>query len=253
MRRWLKKSTEQRGVVIPPDDRDDLCKILKSSENAMLDDGGEIKRIFWEQQLKALQAKDSRRIRWQPLVIKICLHLHYKSSSAYQSLRNSGVLILPSERTLFDYSHWCKSGAGFLDDVAVQLQQEANIKEEKDTYVVLSFDEMKIRENLVFDKNNFSLVGFVDIGDISNSLRQFEQQFRQNSAPPINDVATHMLSFFVRGIFSSLKFPFAHFPTKGATAKELLPLVWQAVSRLEARIQSNGDHLRRSSNQSKVH
>ena len=42
-----------------------------------------------------------------------------------------------------------------------------------------------------------------------------------------------MLLFMIRGLFSSLEFPYAHFATRGASADILFPLVWEAVERLE--------------------
>lgn len=37
----------------------------------------------------------------------------------------------------------------------------------------------------------------------------------------------------VRGLFSSLKFPYAHFPTKSLTGDELFSIVWEGIERLE--------------------
>ena len=42
-----------------------------------------------------------------------------------------------------------------------------------------------------------------------------------------------MLTFMVRGIFSDLNFPYAHFPSEGATADLIFPLAWEAVRNLE--------------------
>ena len=86
------------------------------------------------------------------------------------------MLTLPSERTLSDYSHWIKGEVGFQAAVNAQLIEEANIKEEKDRYIVLTFDEMQIREDLVFDKHSCWLVGFTNLGDVSNILDNFERQ-----------------------------------------------------------------------------
>ena len=94
-----------------------------------------------------------------------------------------------------------------------QLIEEANIKDEKDKYVVLSFDEMKIREDLVFDKHSCSLLGFTDLGDVPNTLDDFERQCKGESNDTADKVASYMLVFMVRGIFSGLEFPYAHFPT----------------------------------------
>ena len=50
----------------------------------------------------------------------------------------------------------------------------------------------------------------------------------------IRDVASHMLLFTVRGLFSNLEFPYAQFPTGGASTDVLYPMVWEAVSNLES-------------------
>ena len=120
---------------------------------------------------------------------------------------------------MFDYSHWNKGNLGFSATVNKQLIEEANIKDEKDKYVTLILDEMKIREDLVFDKHSCSLLGFTDLGDVSNTLDNFERQCKGESNDTTDKVATHMLAFMVRGIFSGLEFPYAHFPTKEPQVK----------------------------------
>ena len=66
-----------------------------------------------------------------------------------------------------------KAEAGFHACINRQLVKEANIKEEKDEYVALVFDEMIIREDLVFDKHSCRLVGFVNLGEINDVLNKF--------------------------------------------------------------------------------
>ena len=235
VKRMLEKLTEKDGVQLDDGMHDDLQSIMIDMTSEVRDQNseGSFRRIFWEQQLEAMSKKNRRHIRWHPALIKWCLHLKFKSTSAYHALRSTGVLTLPSERTLFDYSHWIKGEVGFQAAVNAQLIEEADIKEEKDRYVVLSFDEMKIREDLVFDKHSCSLVGFTNLGDVSNVLESCERQCDSEAPDKIDKVATHMLAFMVRGIFSKLEFPYAHFPTKGATGEELFPIVWDGVRNLE--------------------
>ena len=97
--------------------------------------------------------------------------------------------------------------------------------------MVLAFDEMKIREDLIFDEHSCSLLGFVNLGDVTNALDNFERQC-QSENESNNKVATHMLTFMVRGIFLNLNFPYAHFPSEGATADQIF-LAWDAVRNLE--------------------
>ncbi len=51
----------------------------------------------------------------------------------------------------------------------------------------------------------------------------------------INDgsVATHMLVFMIRGLFTSLEFVYAQFPTHGLTGESLFPIVWKAIRNIE--------------------
>ena len=37
----------------------------------------------------------------------------------------------------------------------------------------------------------------------------------------------------VRGIFSDIKFPFAHFPTKDIAGDHLFSVMWEAIERIE--------------------
>ena len=46
--------------------------------------------------------------------------------------------------------------------------------EEWQRYVILLLDEMHIREDVVYNKHDGSVVGFFDLGDINNHLQRFE-------------------------------------------------------------------------------
>ena len=121
---------------------------------------------------------------------------------------------LPSERTLRDYSNFSKQKTGFHDDLNDQLLAEAQLDRcsEAQKHVALVFDEMKIRDDLVYRKTTQEIVGFVDLGQVSNEMGDLEKSLSQSavSQTPINDVATHMLVLMIRGINSGLSFPWAH-------------------------------------------
>ena len=75
-----------------------------------------------------------------------------KSPAAYRELRDSGVLVLPSERTLRDYRNFFKVRAGFHTDNIERLRNQTSQYLDIQRYVDLSFDEMKIQLKLVFEK-----------------------------------------------------------------------------------------------------
>ena len=89
-----------------------------------------IQRIFWEQQKEAALFNNSKSMRWHPLVIKWCMYLRHLSGSAYELLRDTGCLKLPSQRTLRDYTYLTSAKVGFSSEVDAQLLK-ANLKLKK--------------------------------------------------------------------------------------------------------------------------
>ena len=91
-------------------------------------------------------------------------------------MRSSGFITLPSERTLRDYTRWIESRTGCQPEVTQQLLDELSkvkLSENLKKHVALVFDEVKVKEGIVYDKHNCRVVGFVDIGDVNNQLLQF--------------------------------------------------------------------------------
>lgn len=143
---------------------------------------------------------------------------------------------LPSERTLRDYTHYIKAQSGFRDDIDEDLKREANMHKLSDwkRHVTVLIDEMKIKENLVYDKHETNIVGFVDIGDVGNELSNLESLYMNKSVASHPTVATHMLVVMVRGVFLHLEYPYAHFPMHHLTASSLFLIMWEGIEHLEA-------------------
>ncbi|SMN01738.1 hypothetical protein SPONN_7 [uncultured Candidatus Thioglobus sp.] len=189
--------------------------------------------LFWKQQKECMLLKNSKQMRWHPMLIKWCIHLRMLSSSCYNSLRSTGVLHLPSERTLRDYTNVITAKSGFQCEVDEQLFKEAKMEELDDhqKYIALIFDEVKIKEDLVYNKHSGEMIGFVNVTDINHHLSAFEQQC--HSEVLSHSFATHMLVFMVRGLFSTLEFPYVQFPIASSTGDVIHPLVWQCIEHLE--------------------
>lgn len=109
----------QEGETVDNELNSDLLHIMKENVNKVHEDHPQnsFSRLFWDEQLKAISAKDTRQMRWHPVLIKWCLNLKLLSSSAYHAMRTSGFLKLPSERTLRDYIHYFSSKPGFQKEV----------------------------------------------------------------------------------------------------------------------------------------
>lgn len=179
--------------------------------------------LFWQQQKKLFNSS-STGVRYHPMIIRYCLSLAAKSPSCYEELRKSGVLVLPSQRTLRDYRNSIRPKSGFQKNVIEELKSLTDMYFDVQRYVVLLFDEMKIKSNLVFDKITGELIGYVDLGDPDVNFATLEE---------LDEVATHALVFLIRGVCTELKFSLAYFSTNGVTSSQLMPLFWEAVAILE--------------------
>ena len=98
-----------------------------------------------------------------------CIYLSHKSSRVYDLLRRSGIVSLPSTRTLRDYTHYISSQAGFskVDEQLLEVSQAIG-QDEWQKAVIIIFDEMYIKKELVYDKRTGELIGFTNLGAINH-------------------------------------------------------------------------------------
>ncbi len=235
---------EAEGVVLSSEESDDFRQIMSEHDDDVSSsfEPGSFQSIFWEQQKRSIALSSSKGMRWHPLMIKFCLYLRHQSSKAYDLLRDSGVIRLPSQRTLRDYSNCVKAKPGFSCDIDYQLMLAAKIDNdtcpEWQKLVVLLLDEMYIKESLVYDKHSGSMIGFVDLGEINNHLMAYEKSINDDDdddTPTTSTtvLANSMFTMMVKGLFSPLRFPYAHFPCASLTGDLLFQPFWEAVYRLE--------------------
>lgn len=231
----VNKAISDNGVQLNDRDNNDFSGLMSGLGTQIekeFPDSASYQRVFWEQQIKFNKLKDKRGMRWHPLMIKWCIYLKSKSSSTYDALKNSGFINLPSERLLYDYSHFIKAGVDFSPDLVEALRNEVKQKkltEEWQQYVGILQDEIRIKEDLVYDKHSGELIGFVNLDKIGNAINHMEDCLKDQTPK----LAKNVLVIMVRGIANNLRFPFAHFATTGITSDQLFPILWKAVELLE--------------------
>ena len=77
------------------------------------------------------------------------------------------------------------------------------------------------------------MVGFVNLGDINSHLLELEKSLLTSSNKKSELLASTVLAFMVKGLMSSLEFPYAHFPCRNLTGDLMFDPFWEAVYRLE--------------------
>ena len=151
----LNVAVKGRGVVVDEDLHQDLKRIIQENEKSISATypSGSFARLFWENQMRAASVNNARSMQWDPLMIRWCLYLRHLSSSAYEMLRETGLVKLPSQRTLRDYTYIAKAAAGFSHDVDAHLLHEARL-DSCERHIILLMDEMHLREDLVYDRHS---------------------------------------------------------------------------------------------------
>lgn len=114
------------------------------------------------------------------------------------------------------------------------MYDESGMKDLKDHQknICLLFDEMKVQDELVYSQSTGKLIGFVDLGSVNNEIERFGRLCVSETKE--RKVATSVLAFMARGIYTNFQFTFAYFPTCSLSCEDIFPLAWDSVSVLES-------------------
>ena len=231
----ISEKATQQAITVNNTTHHDLFTIMQQHHNniVQLYPEDSFQFIFWNSQYASSQKKSKNGYRWNPAMIRWCIYLHHKSSKAYELLRKSNCINLPSQRTLRDYTHFVDSASGFTDDLDSQLVQDSKLTslKEHEKYVGLIGDEMHVKQGLVYDKNTGDLIGYCNLGDINNHLTQLERQYSNNTQS--TNLATTIMVLMIRGLFNSFTFPYASFPTSNLAGEQMVPIFYEALMRIE--------------------
>ena len=173
LKRTVKKLTRD-GMMVDNATHEDLVTIMEENVKEVASKYPEksFPRLFWSQQLQAAKQKNSKSMKWHPVMVRWCIYLRHISGKGYNQLRDSGCLSLPSQRSLRDYTYYNRPCTGFSTGTDEELLRllESKGYEEWQRMVLLLIDEMYIKEDIVYNKHTGRIVGFTDLGDVNNHL-----------------------------------------------------------------------------------
>ena len=231
-KRMCKKLVETQGQKLTESDSKNILQLATECKETALKQfpPGSFQQIFWDQQLQYNQLKSKSTMRWHPTMIRWCLYLKSKSAKAYEGVRS--FLSLPCSRTLYDYSHYMEHKLGVNPKVTEQLIHSASkmgcYEAEHRSFIGILHDEIKIKSDLVYNKSTGELIGYVRLDDVTNELLKLG-----NTTNVDVPVAQNLLVTMVRGITTSLRYPFATYATKTLSASTLYNIIWECTEYLE--------------------
>ena len=227
LKKKLQKLSEDEGVDVDSNLSDDLTDILSRSDLSPM------QKIFFEEQVKQSQHANSKSHRWHPTMIRLALHLQLKSRSAYEALRDSGAVKLPTSRTLFNYSHAFDSTPGVnVSMVQIVAVHVATLKLHQHVNVIA--DEMHVSRNLVHRQSDGKLIGYVHhMEDLEKEIARFEECLRDDPPSVKLHLGNSILAFMAQGKTSNVKHVVAAYPCNQSTKDMLYTRTWHVISRLE--------------------
>ncbi|KAK3916488.1 Transposable element P transposase, partial [Frankliniella fusca] len=208
---------------------DDLAKIFQDNHGSLT----QVQKLFWSEQLKALSKKSKpRTMRWNPFVIKIALHLQTVSRSPYKYLQN--FITLPSERTLYDFTHVVEAKEGPIEYVIKDLkdQLDKRTRQEHEEFFNLQFDEVSIRSDIVISKSTGEVVGYTNLSTVESELAELEANVSKSSF--LNKPATKVLMYMAQGVSTEIIGIVGAYSTDTLTANQLYSRTWNIIYRLES-------------------
>ena len=170
---------------------------------------------FIESQVK-MSNKSKCAFRWNTKDKMLALSIFFHSRKTYKIL--SCLFILPSMRTLLRDLQKMNIKPGFSGSVIDALTLKVQAMDPIDCNVALVFDEMSIKQGLVYNEGTDSVEGFEDFGD----------------AGQIRHIANHAIAFMVRELTTKWKQPVGYFLSSGPIKATILrSLTKQCIDKID--------------------
>ncbi len=172
---------------------------------------------------KLLDAKSSKKRSSKCIYTKelkaFAITLNFYSSRAYNYVRDTFDLCLPSERTIRRWYSTVNAEPGFTEEAFSTLEKKVADEKKlgREVLVNLVFDEVSIRKKVEWDGEKF--VGVMDLGTGVEL---------DDSAPP----ATEALVLMVVSLNAAWKLPIAYFLIGHLSAEDKVSLLTSALKKL---------------------
>ena len=151
-----------------------------------------------------MSGRNKKGMRWPIHDKMLALSIYFHSRKAYKLLGK--VFNLPSKRTLTRTLQRSNINPGFSEAVFKALKVKVDNMSKQDTQCAIIFDEMAIKQGLVYNSSRDCIEGFEDYGNMGKTKY----------------VANHASVFMVRGLHSKWKQPIGYFLSSGPISASML-------------------------------
>lgn len=189
---------ETESIVLNENDQKDMEEVLNFVMKT------DIPEIFVHVFLLRSQLQNCRKDldihqrRWDLKIISLCFTLFIRSPQAYDDIRKSNFVQLPSKRLLQYYKNSVKQIPGFNEANLIWMKKEMDRQKVSDfgRHGGIITDDMTFQDDLIITKSgdSWNLVGFIDMDKNNNNIMVI-----CSGKKKIN-LATHAVQFVFHGL-----------------------------------------------------
>lgn len=141
--------------------------------------------------------------------------------AAYKMVQSTGMIRLPSRRTLFDYAH-AKPEEDGIDSVKLEFVAERVTKfVPHRRYHVLMADEIHISQNIVFQKSSGRVIGYTKLDEVDQEIKKLNNYLDHPNEEVSAAIASKALVYMVKGVSVRIKEVVASFPVSNPSAQQM--------------------------------
>lgn len=223
MGKKIRSLIEKDGIAVDDELSRDLSDIIKDLKLSP------VQQQFVQEQTELANLKKSFGMRWNSTLIRFAL---LKKSASSEKYTGTGMITLPSGRRLFNFSQVLFRMKEFQKASVDELLKRVSSKPYQD-YYNLMLDEIDVSNNLVFQKSNGELIGFVKLSDVQTEMEKLEDYINLDKPITSKPVTCKILMFMIRGISNGIKEAIALFASDNVPKEMVYNMTWDLIGTLE--------------------
>lgn len=214
--------------AVPVDNKlsKDLLDILEDLKNPT-----SVQQQFINMQEELATQKRATGMKWFPTLIRYALFMRSTSQLG------SGMITLPSGKALFNFSQVLFKIKNSFQKADVRcFQDKPHLKScnFSESYYIVLLDEIDVIDNLVYQKSNNELIGFVKLSDVKSEMDKIEEFIVADKCLDHRPIPSYsMLVYMVKGISNNVREVVGLLDAENDSPQKVYDATWDVISTLE--------------------
>ncbi|XP_034254904.1 uncharacterized protein LOC117653377 [Thrips palmi] len=222
----IKLLLEKCAVPIDNKLSKDLLDILEDLKNPT-----SVQQQFIDMQEELAAQKRATGMKWYPTLIRYALFMRSTSQLG------SGMITLPSGKALFNFSQVLFKIKNSFQKADVSCFRDKPYLKNCNligSHNIVLIDEINVIDNLVYQKSNSELIGFVKLSDVKCEMDKIEEFIVADKCLDHRPIPSYtMLAYMVKGINNNLREVVGLLDAEDDSPQKVYDATWDVISTLE--------------------